>query len=343
MTKSTATLAAWIGIGVLIDVGYAAGANHGVRVLAVLLMVSAAAIVSGGFIGFLFGVPRALAARTDDQQQGSARAATYGANTNLEQVSDWLTKILIGAGLTQLGTIAGDLRRLVATVAPAVGAEASAAPFVGAQLVFFAVGGFMAGWLTTRLLLAPAMSRADQESLDRFVEAQYAEIAGNTDLAGRLRDEAIQHLGPDTRTLTRRFDDSRLLPRGPLRTAEMESIANAARQAAKNPGWSADQVRRLFEQDGPGARVFAIGLMQGNLALADFELALCAIEESKTAFEQYQGLLLVRELLDGLDATQRERLRRAVATQMVLPRRIRSNGSRWAIAQDLMTQLNRAT
>ncbi len=42
----------------------------------------------------------------------TASAAGYGANTNLEQVSDWLTKLLLGAGLTQLILVPSGLQRL---------------------------------------------------------------------------------------------------------------------------------------------------------------------------------------------------------------------------------------
>jgi hypothetical protein len=83
------------------------------------LLVAGAGLILGGLIGFLFGIPRSLQsehpqqpAKSKDGADGKDDAARkdpqgrepdrYGANTNLEQISDWLTKILVGVGLTQL-------------------------------------------------------------------------------------------------------------------------------------------------------------------------------------------------------------------------------------------------
>jgi len=52
-------------------------------------------------------VPRSL------QEVPSANGQPgYSGNTNLEQISDWLTKILVGVGLTQLREIPGQVQRL---------------------------------------------------------------------------------------------------------------------------------------------------------------------------------------------------------------------------------------
>jgi hypothetical protein len=50
-----------------------------------------------------------------------AQHPTNVTNTNLEQVSDWLTKILIGAGLAELTSIPGGLDQCGGYVAPALG------------------------------------------------------------------------------------------------------------------------------------------------------------------------------------------------------------------------------
>ncbi|MGW3963772.1 hypothetical protein ACWED2_28425 [Amycolatopsis sp. NPDC005003] len=339
MKRSFAAIGAGIGIGVLIEIGYAAGGDRAIQALAVLLMVSAAAFVSGGFLGFLFGVPKILATRTADDSRSGARTSGYAANTNLEQISDWLTKILLGAGLTQIGSLGREFGALVGVIAPAVRPGGTAVAFVGAMLISFGVGGFIAGWLTTRLLLVAALTRADQDALDRFVEAQYAELSGDPGQAEALRKEAIGYLGKDVETVARRYDESRQLPAGPLRTSEMENITNLARQAATGQQWSADQARQLFTQESPGARIFALGLMQGNTDLADFGTAVAAVGQSKSAFEQYQGLLLARSMLDGLDESQRKTLREVVSAQLAPGGWIRNEGARWTVARSILARL----
>ena len=93
-------------------------------------LLCGAAALTGVLLGFLFGIPRT-------QQAGSNRAPTpptdagplrqartkppqpvetgsqtaqppsvsHHPNTNLEEISDWLTKILVGVGLTQIDAI----------------------------------------------------------------------------------------------------------------------------------------------------------------------------------------------------------------------------------------------
>src|SRR6266508_6277591 len=69
-------------------------------ILAVAALVAGGAFVAGGLLGFLFGIPRSLAG-PEGSVDGAAAGGAYRPNTNLEQISDWLTKILVGVGLVQ--------------------------------------------------------------------------------------------------------------------------------------------------------------------------------------------------------------------------------------------------
>lgn len=60
------------------------------------MLAAIAAQVTGILIGFLFGLPQAV---TPSQSSPQAR---YLPSANLPEVSDWLTKLLLGAGLVQL-------------------------------------------------------------------------------------------------------------------------------------------------------------------------------------------------------------------------------------------------
>lgn len=67
------------------------------NVIAGFLLLALSTFAMGGLLGFMFGVPGAdpnSPARTDSRQR-----------TNLELISDWLTKILLGAGLVELKSI----------------------------------------------------------------------------------------------------------------------------------------------------------------------------------------------------------------------------------------------
>lgn len=135
---------------------------------------------AGGFlVGFLFGVPRVLQGDGTGTGAGApgATAVTSPAgyrqlvNTNLEQISDWLTKIIVGLGLVELRAMPARLHRAAEWMAQSLtnkqGAELQqAAAFACGFILYFAVVGFLAGYLLTRLYLSGAFGRADQSPLD---------------------------------------------------------------------------------------------------------------------------------------------------------------------------------
>ncbi len=68
-------------------------------VFSVACMSAGASMLGGGLFGFLFGIPRSLQAQKDEvaasgREPAAEKPSGYGPNTNLEQISDWLTKIL---------------------------------------------------------------------------------------------------------------------------------------------------------------------------------------------------------------------------------------------------------
>ncbi len=134
-------------------------------VFSVTLMLAAAAVAIGSLLGFLFGIPRSMQEPrplASSQPPGTTdERGVYGVNTNLEQISDWLTKILVGVGLIQLGRTSRPLGRLVASIADGLGGQPVDRLMVGGILVFFSIFGFLTSYLLTRLLLRRAFTVAD--------------------------------------------------------------------------------------------------------------------------------------------------------------------------------------
>ncbi len=124
------------------------------------ILWAGAFLASGFLLGFLFGIPRTL-----QSEQPPPGAASEGyeqrVNTNLEYISDWLTKIIVGLGLVQLGKLPSKLDAAAQYVACGPGNTCEQKVFAGATLVYFAVVGFLAGYLLTRLFLAPAFRRVE--------------------------------------------------------------------------------------------------------------------------------------------------------------------------------------
>ena len=147
----------------LLGIGLYAGIQGRARFLtsaSVALMVALACLVVGGALGLLFGIPRA---GRDDLPEGDGGAAMpFRANTNLEEISDWLTKILVGVGLIQLGELSEPLGRLVTAVADGIGGDSPNPSFALALLLYFTLVGFLASYLVTRLYLPRAFTSAQQ-------------------------------------------------------------------------------------------------------------------------------------------------------------------------------------
>lgn len=112
------------------------------------LMVGGACYTLGALLGFLFGIPKTLV--------GGHGVTTLAQNTNLEQVSDWLTKILVGVGLTQLGKLNEGLPKIGEYFAVANRPSATLAIILN-----WGVAGFLVGYLLTRLFFVGAFAQAE--------------------------------------------------------------------------------------------------------------------------------------------------------------------------------------
>ena len=111
--------------------------------LSVGLMAAMAAMVSGGLLGFLFGVPHTRegeTGRSDKEDRDGAKnqdvetgladpSSNYRPNTSLEQISDWLTKMLVGVGLIEIKVIPDKLKAIANYVAKGLGNSEQAQAF----------------------------------------------------------------------------------------------------------------------------------------------------------------------------------------------------------------------
>lgn len=180
----------------LFSLGAAGWTGYRVDALSPVLNWCIASIAAGAAIGFLFGIPRAVrpgngSAQSDnapsrsnptvDSAAGSTTSQSARAqsaeglqpNTNLEEVSDWLTKIIVGLGLVHLT----DLQTIVGSISANAAAAMSATPNAShtsvatAIIVGFTIEGFFGGYIYTRLFLQGAFARSDQSMMGREREA----------------------------------------------------------------------------------------------------------------------------------------------------------------------------
>ena len=228
--------------------------------LATGLLISGACLLLGGLVGFLFGIPRTLQESSESTSKAPKASGgleserptaggqvQYKANTNLEQISDWLTKILVGVGLTQLTTLPKKLPELAAYLAPAFGGQAASGDLFAIAMVFyFLSAGFLFGYLWTRLFLAGALARADVQTFLRQVERKIGEQA---EIDARALSLTYRYLNPQT--------DPREIPVDELKQAIREASPNVKVQIyyqaeeVRSETWSNERTKPLMERTIP--------------------------------------------------------------------------------------------
>ena len=143
--------------------------------LRIAFLWAAACFMAGFLAGFLFGVPKVgPEGESPRKPAGPARSGANGPqaysqrpNTNLEQISDWLTKIIVGLGLVELKQIPTHLWNAARWVAESLSVAApnpATISFAGSLILYFSILGFLAGYLLTLLFLAGAFGRAGRRA-----------------------------------------------------------------------------------------------------------------------------------------------------------------------------------
>ncbi|MEZ2146359.1 tetratricopeptide repeat protein [Bradyrhizobium sp. DN5] len=187
------------------------------QVIGMLLALSLAAAAAGGFLGFLFGIPRLLQRSPSASMPAPAQASStgsgagtpstgaaataqsaavssrlYGSNTNLEDISDWVTKIIVGLGLVQAKTIYSKLWDAATNFKTAIPGV------VGTDVLFLlvciaaAVGGFLFFYLETRTRIV--LLFADVENAAEVPDHAHAAAAS------AVNEAPILNLSPPVET-----------------------------------------------------------------------------------------------------------------------------------------------
>jgi hypothetical protein len=203
--------------------------GHGAAIVAATL----AATLVGAILGFLFGIPRSLAERgnTEDTVEGSAGGRSgYAQNTNLEQISDWLTKIVVGVGLVEAQDLATQFNALAQSAA-ASWQVAGGAVTAGALLLASAVTGFLACYIWTRTTFLQLLVYSD-----RLVAA---ERQGRQEAEAQL-DHAVQFMGGGP---VSKPQPSELTTESPLKAAVRRALPDLVAER------TADVVEDVWESD----------------------------------------------------------------------------------------------
>jgi tetratricopeptide (TPR) repeat protein len=154
------------------------------------LLISLAALALGAVIGFLFGLPRSLTssefraaqrqeAAKEDAEAGKPAEPARGSpgsevNTNLEKISDWLTTIIVGVGLTKLQDIPVGVENFGDRVGLYFGYGGKV--FGIADGLFFLIGGFFLAYVGTRVKLSLIFVWSQRTNRDAALEEEAAAV-----------------------------------------------------------------------------------------------------------------------------------------------------------------------
>ena len=315
-------------------------------------ILACGSLLAGGLLGFLFGIPRALlpgqgepAANNAPEAAGAGDAGrrtptAFQVNTNLEQISDWLTKIIVGLGLINLDKFPQYFRNLGAYFGMIFGDLPVRDSVALALILLFSICGFLLGYLLTRLFLAGAFRRAEtpEETLERLVneagkappriggdEDGRSETVGLSDLAAAHRVAQVAtgvdqtELQRQVMSLANEYDTLRdRMPYSAERTRQMESVVSRLRAIALA---SYGMVDDLTRSSSAGERLAAVVFLQMKPS-AKYLVWLAGRFSTERPFVMHHAAVALRRAAESLAPADLDNLRGAlVQSQHDLPQK----------------------
>ena len=172
------------------------------QVSATALLIACASTLVGALLGFLFGVPKTTQRPKKDSPDDATKDGTNGieANTNLEQISDWLTKILVGVGLTQISQATTAIEKFAAYNGPALGGGRPGEVCAVSIGILYSFCGFLVSFLWARLYLGSEMRSADASEqlaqLKEEVKQQVSDMQRQVDSDAKALNAVRRQLEP---------------------------------------------------------------------------------------------------------------------------------------------------
>jgi hypothetical protein len=191
------------------------------RIFGVGMLVAGAALLSGFLLGFIFAIPRVgdQKGRAATAQPQGAQAPVSGApndpvpfNANLVEISDWLTKIIVGVGLVELHSIKDKLGELSYYLAPGLLPAPSVEPLISGQaaglaiLIFYSTLGFLLGYVWTMIYFRYLVG--EFQHLIDDLQQKNATLEQQKDVERRLRITATSMISAEASLSKNRLDEA---------------------------------------------------------------------------------------------------------------------------------------
>ena len=177
------------GAGMLALVSFHGDLRYYLATLGTALLMGGACFCMGALAGFLFGIPRIMESRSSHEPLKSAKGEVLH-NDNLVQISDWLTKIIVGVGLTQINKIPEYLDKLGEYLGPSFMARGltvvdnSSKTIAICVVLYFLIMGFIACYLWTRFYFAEMLKDSLETDEEKKVNVNIVEgnVEGNVNI-----------------------------------------------------------------------------------------------------------------------------------------------------------------
>jgi len=217
-----------------------------------LVTLTAAAV--GGVAGFLFGIPRMLSNETSAVSDGvSSKEAQYArSNTNLEQISDWLTKIVVGATLVQINLVWPSLVAYGSAFESQIVELPGFANFTGIGglvpllVILGFTTGFLALYLQTRTFLAILFARTEHVMKDPKLGLGDLDLMKQAVIKIALEGEKAE-VSPAAREIARRALGSQSLNEGDVDALRQRGFAQVVMGLTAE---GATTLKKIYEQTG---------------------------------------------------------------------------------------------
>jgi hypothetical protein len=240
------------------------------------LMLAGASGLVGAFMGFLFGIPRAKQLPVLNETDDGKSKREFLDNTNLEQISDWLTKIIVGLTLVQFDKIKAfvtDVGKLFSPVflsnskseiagadetveiVGSVGAletveSLGTAGAIGvAVILYFTIAGFLFGFLWTRIRMENVLNMQRVRGY-RVLEQSFKRSREQENTANMKAFELTDgYLDPKAQPTARTYDNlEEKIAKSSVVAGKM--IFDQARQVRKD-NWKSGGNRKLIDRTIP--------------------------------------------------------------------------------------------
>jgi hypothetical protein len=136
------------------------------------ILLAGAAFIIGALVGFLFGFPPSpTISKSPDNKLaaqgpvGAIRTAAFYDNTNLREISDWLTKVIVGASLVSLSKLPPALWQLSTLIAAGINPHDPSPPVALALLGYFSSCGVLYGYIWTKYEVAATSAHSNDDAL----------------------------------------------------------------------------------------------------------------------------------------------------------------------------------